>query len=247
MNSVTFTEGFNFNLFRRNLACVFHTRECRWHFLAYMIHGHGRFVTDDTVVEVNEGDVFFIPKRLRYDSYWDEGSLFHSYGFHFFPLPDRHQYCLQKLDLSPELVERVREIPIQKPVDTRTVGDFYSVLADVLPYMQYEQGNREETICNLAISYMTQHTGNSMSEVARHCHVSETALYTAFRRVRNTTPNTQRQIILCERAVDLLTTTDRPIEEISTHLGFSSSAYFRKIIRAHTGLTPRQIRQNAPM
>ena len=75
----------------------------------------------------------------------------------------------------------------------------------------------------------------------------ETALYTAFRRVRNTTPNTQRQIILCERAVELLTTTDRPIEEISTQLGFSSSAYFRKIIRAHTGLTPRMIRQNAPM
>ena len=80
MNSVTFTQGFNFNLFRRDLTCVYHTRECKWHFLAYMIQGHGRFVIGDTVVDVNEGDVFFIPKRLRYDSYWDEGALFHSYG-----------------------------------------------------------------------------------------------------------------------------------------------------------------------
>ncbi len=247
MNSVTFTQGFNFNLFRRDLACVYHTRECKWHFLAYMIHGHGRFVIGDTVVDVHEGDVFFIPKRLRYDSYWDEGALFHSYGFHFFPLPDRHPYLLQKLDLPPELVERVRNIPIQKPVNTRTVGEFYNVLADLLPYMTYQQVNREESVCNLAIAYMTQHTDSNIAEVARHCHVSETALYAAFRHVRNTTPNTQRQIILCERAVDLLTTTDRPIEEISTQLGFSSSAYFRKLMREHTGMTPRQIRQSAPM
>ena len=65
--------------------------------------------------------------------------------------------------------------------------------------------------------------------------------------MRHTTPNTQRQIILCERAVELLTTTDRPIEEISTALGFSSSAYFRKVMREHTGMTPREIRKNAPM
>ena len=132
-------------------------------------------------------------------------------------------------------------------MDTRTVGDFYSVLADLLPYMQHEQITREETVCNLAIAYMTQNTGCSIAEIARHCHVSESSLYAAFRNVRNTTPNTQRQIILCERAVELLTTTDRPIEEISTQLGFSSSAYFRKVMREHTGMTPRQIRQSAPM
>jgi len=247
MNSVTFTEGFNFNLFHREKATFFNTRECKWHFLAYMIRGHGKFTVGTNVVDVYEGDVFFIPKRQRYLSHWDEGALFHSYGFHFFPLPDRRKYTLQKLDLPPELVERVRSIPIVKPVDSRTVGDFYSTLSEVLPYMAYEHGGKEETLCDEAIAYMTQHTNCTVAEVARYCRVSESAIYIAFRNVRHTTPNTQRQIILCERAVELLSTTDRPIEEISTALGFSSSAYFRKIMREHTGMTPREIRKNAPM
>lgn len=247
MNSVTFTQGFEFNIYHRTRAVVFQTHECKWHFLAYMIRGHGRFVDGERQVDVNEGDVFFIPRHLAYFSYWDEGALFHSYGFHFFPLPDQRKYVLQRLELPQELVERVRSIPILRTVDSRTVGMFYATLADILPYMEYESGNRDELLCDRVIAYMTRHIDSTVADVAHQLHVSETSIYNAFRSVRNTTPNTQRQIILCERAVELLTTTDRPIEAISTELGFSSSAYFRKIIREHTGMTPRQIRKNAPI
>ena len=38
--------------------------------------------------------------------------------------------------------------------------------------------------------------------------------------------------------------TDKKIEEISSMLNFSSSSYFRKILKQHTGKTPREIRKN---
>ena len=46
-------------------------------------------------------------------------------------------------------------------------------------------------------------------------------------------------------AVELLTTTDKTVEEISSLLRFSSAAYFRKVLRKHTGLTPKQIRKKS--
>ena len=59
------------------------------------------------------------------------------------------------------------------------------------------------------------------------------------------TPHALRQKILVEKAVELLTTTDIPIEEVSDRLGFSSSSYFRKILFAQTGKTPSAIRKEA--
>jgi AraC-like DNA-binding protein len=94
---------------------------------------------------------------------------------------------------------------------------------------------------------MAEHVNCSIDEVAKHCHVCESVIYNAFRKTMGTTPNAQRLRLLCERAVELLTTTDRPIEEISAKLGFSSSAYFRKILHKHTGMTPTEIRKNASL
>ncbi|MBQ4116900.1 MAG: helix-turn-helix domain-containing protein [Clostridia bacterium] len=49
--------------------------------------------------------------------------------------------------------------------------------------------------------------------------------------------------ILCEKAVTLLTTTDKSVQEISDMHGFSSTSYFRKILYRYTNNTPRDIRK----
>jgi len=51
--------------------------------------------------------------------------------------------------------------------------------------------------------------------------------------------------VLCKKSIDLLQTTDLPIEEISGMMGFSSSSYFRKVLKEHTGKTPHEIRKDA--
>ena len=59
------------------------------------------------------------------------------------------------------------------------------------------------------------------------------------------TPNEMRQQIAVEMAVKLLITTEKSVQQISDKLGFSSTDYFRRILRKHTGKTPRQIRSGA--
>ena len=58
-----------------------------------------------------------------------------------------------------------------------------------------------------------------------------------------TAPNSYRQKVLCDKASEILATTDLSIEEISSMLKFSSAAYFRKIFKEHTGTTPSGFRK----
>ena len=81
--------------------------------------------------------------------------------------------------------------------------------------------------------------------VAAACAVSQSGLYSACRQNGYKTPNAERQKILIEKAKNLLISTDEPIENISSVLGFSSSSYFRKIFVKVTGKSPRQIRRES--
>ena len=84
-----------------------------------------------------------------------------------------------------------------------------------------------------------------MPELARHCRVSESGLYAAFRCVKGYTPVEAWHRVLVERAEVLLTSTDLSVEEISRRLGFCPASYFRKIVRRVTGSTPRELRARA--
>jgi AraC-like DNA-binding protein len=82
-------------------------------------------------------------------------------------------------------------------------------------------------------------------DIAKYCNISEPGIYSIFRRYLNKTPNEIKNEILCKNAVSLLTTTNKSVQEISDTLNFSSTSYFRKILREHTGKTPLEIRKEA--
>ena len=249
MNSTTFTESFLFRklTFERSHYHDRRKKAINQHYLAYMEHGYGRLVgaEADQVVELAPGDVFYIPKGMCYQSFWqaEKQIVFHSYGFAFLPNPDRKNYCMQKINLPPSLTEQVRNIPLTYPVNSEAVGALYATLASIFPFMEAAPLGAEAKLCDKATHYMSKHPNVTIADIARHCGVSESAIYNAFRHVLGITPNTQRQILLCDRAIELLTTTDRPIEEISDMLGFSSSSYFRKVLFSRIGQTPSEIRK----
>ena len=128
--------------------------------------------------------------------------------------------------------------------DSAALGAFYRVLG--LAVGQMERLSRSPSVClwEQAVSYMQHHLDCSVSEVARHCGVSESALYSSFQR-HGSTPNQTRQTLLTQEARRLLTTTDMSVQDISDALGFSSASYFRKVLRSHYGKTPSQLRKAA--
>ena len=217
------------------------------HYFAWLEAGHCRIVSAERTIELQSGDLFYIPKGLSYQSYWTSRDQirFKSLGFHFFPECGTRQYPLQKIACSKEVSALFQAIPADKEIDSLLLGQFYSAVAAALPCMEYHIPNARAHALEQAKQYMTDHVHCQTADVARHCTVSESALYRIFREEAGLTPNALRQKILCEKAIQMLATTDRSVQAISDALGFSSTSYFRNVLHKHTGKTPLEIRRDA--
>ncbi len=217
------------------------------HYLAYMKHGRCRIVSEQGSIEVGSGDVFYIPKGLPYQSYWysdtDEGIRFCSYGFQWFPEAQNIQYILQVIPCDDETKQLVQSIPTQEMLTSEALGYLYHALAALLPKMKFDTLNRNEIVLRKAKKYIYDHPSCTVTDVARHCEISDSTVYTIFRNTAEKTPLDIKREILCEKAIFLLSTTNKSVQEISDMLGFSSTSYFRKVLKATNGKTPREIRK----
>lgn len=216
------------------------------HYIGYMRKGTCRIESREGILLVAQGDIFYIPASLPYQSHWygEEEIAFDSFGFFDFPEAMDGQYALQKFPADAKSLELINAIAQNPRVCSGTLGKFFALLSLLLPQMTVRQKEAlySKTI-HEAAAYLTVHPRAAISQVAKHCNVSESGLYNAFRREGDMTPNDLRHKILAEKAVHLLQTTDLSVEQISRQLEFSSSSYFRKILFAVTGKTPRQLRK----
>ena len=216
-------------------------------YIGMIISGSGRLVTAEKTLCLQKGEPFFIPMGCKYHSYWfpESGEVsWHSLGFELFPLSGDKKPAIQKLCFNKSAERHFESIVSNYSVNSGSVGSLYMLLSDLESTLKYEKSSRNPTV-EAAMDLINRDPFLSMSSVTKSCGVSESTLYSVFRNLQGFSPNFARQRVLCEKAVRLLETTDCPIEEISNELGFSSSSYFRKVLRLHTGHTPREIRKNA--
>lgn len=218
------------------------------HYLGYMKAGHARLVSAREEIEVQPGDAFYIPQGCRYESYWygEPEIRFDSLAFQLFPQAGGARYPLQRLGQLEGDAEALRQsLSGGIAVDCASVSRLYALLSLLLPDMQTLAESREEELVRRALAYMGEHIESDVPQIAQACCVSPSTLYAAFRLRTGDTPVHARQRLLADRAVDLLMTTDLPVEQISAQLGFSSPAYLRRILRRATCKTPREIRRSA--
>ncbi len=251
MNNTEFSKDFIFTKHKRNKNyCTDNSKNTGSpaNFVALMLKGTAIIKTRFSVLRINEGDIFFIPKNELYQSFWygDSNSdiEFLSLSAQNLPLSDNIRFTVQKIDCNEEEKNLLNKILSDLTVNCKTVGLFYSFLGEVIPKME-KKVTHNELIIEKALDYMYSNIGFLTKDIAHYCDVSEATLYNIFAKSLKKTPNEVKQQILCERAVKLLTTTTYSVEKISNELQFSSSSYFRKILKKHTKKTPRQIRNEA--
>lgn len=83
----------------------------------------------------------------------------------------------------------------------------------------------------------------SLADVSNHLGVSPAHLARCFQKELHLTVNQYIAQQKIDAAKSLLRTTTRDVREISDALSFSSAAYFGKVFRQQTGMTPTQFRQ----
>lgn len=246
MEDLELFKSFRFNLY--NYAPGKHSDNAsgvEYHFIGYMYEGTARIVSDKGTLELQKGDLFYIPKGCRYHSYWYGGAQFDSFAFSAIPQKTHTAYCLQKLTITDEIKQLHRQLAEDRAVNARSVGALYRLLWALMPSMKCHTYEKGSLLARQIADAISENPNASTAEIAQSCGVSQSTVYHLLKKELEKTPNQLRQEAKCQQAVRLLSCTDLPVEQISTQLGFSSSSYMRKLLRATTGKTPLQLRKAA--
>lgn len=247
MNDIKFFNSFNFNIFKFDKYHLTDNTKnpVSTHFFGCVIKGSAKIISKNEKIILKPNEIFYIPKGLKYQSQWfpdDDGKMeFYSFGFEFSPI--KKFLVLQKIDCTDKVRKLFDELCLEIPITHKGIGKLFYFFSEVANSMiQANSPNINPTI-EKAIEYMSENPNNKISDIARLCNISESGIYTLFKRQLNKTPNDVRLEILCEKAVLLLKTTDKTVQEISDMLDFSSTSYFRKILKAYTNKSPLEIRK----
>lgn len=249
MNSINKSKNFNFlEINFKNFHYTDNRHGTAFNYIAYMKKGKGKIVSKTRNIEFSEGDVFFIPKGYSYQSFWYGNSdiQFLSFGFDKLFTEEKLEFEAQVICCDDNTKNILASIKTQGGnLTCRDLSLFYGVLSDVLGKLEGSFESRNKLILDKIKNCIMQNPLLSLKEIAEKCNISLPYLYLLFKKNDSITPNEFRQRALCEKAAQLLLVTDKSVEEISSELGFSSSSYFRKILKKHLAKTPREIR-NTP-
>ncbi len=246
MKELRFYENFYFVTYRYGTSAHYdRSMGAPWHYFNYIVRGSARLVTDKEVLELKAGDFYYMPKGLRYQVYWqsEDTVTLPSLGTAILPDAAVIPYKLQKLPL--EFVEEFLRIPRNAPLTVSTLAKFYTFLEHILPHMEQDLQDPAALLLQRFRSFVEKNPRARIPEIARHCGVGDSTLYATVQKATGKTPNALRQEILVDKAVHMLSTTDKSITLISDLLGFGSATYFRQIVKKHTGFSPRQIRSSS--
>ena len=250
MNDIVFCKNFRFNeyCFHEN-AHRNNSRGIGFHFIGYLKQGSGKLVTREQVLELNAGDMFYIPKGCKYHSYWiSQGCVrFDSIGFLYFPTTVPDGYLLQKIPYDTTIWDAFLPLSEDKTVSAASIGKLYQLLGLLEPVLSPAPGSIDIAVYEKLILLMKEDPHKTIPHYAALCGISESLLYRYVKQNSGKTPNRLRQEILCQKAAELLFTTSYTIEEICAKLEFSSSAYFRKVFKEIYHKPPSQMRKHENM
>lgn len=245
MDDVIFSNSFRFRVFRHANDRITDNRHgIRSHYFALLESGSCRICTDGSTVQIAEGDIFYLPNGLRYQSFWhgEPEVCFISLGFGFLPNFDSRSYGPQVIEGCERSRELFRSIAAYKEPDAVSVGLFYTLAGILLPRMTYATADNRSRLVDFAKDYILRHPDASASEIARAAAVSESSLYLAFQKSSGETIREFRNSVRMDEARRILISSDISVEDISELLHFSSASYFRKCFKSYFGVSPRQMR-----
>jgi len=213
-----------------------------------IIKGRGTYIYMNKKLNVNEGDIVFIPENTYCYSEWhgtpDIIVVYVSCFMHYEQFTYEPQIINCDKAIEKDLIEIAQLLSINDfIVELEAYSLFYKLLQKAFPLMVRSKIRNDKTL-QTAIEFITDNWNNhfSIGDLARKCCVSESTLYHLFQKELGQTPIRFQNFIKINVAMDYLENQNYSVATISRLVGFNSETHFRKTFTDITGTTPLKYR-----
>lgn len=159
MNDTIFAQSFAFYTFEFDkYHCTDNRRGISTHYFAYMLKGSCKIITDSETISVKSGDIFYIPDKCRYRSYWygNPEIKFISLGFPYLPNFENKWFPVQVIPKVKRAAELFFVLGSKTRLNAEDIGNFYTLAGILLPLMKYDIPCRTKQITELSREYLTK-------------------------------------------------------------------------------------------
>ena len=225
----------------------------------YIVQGNLSINAGVEKLELEKGDLFYIPEGIRYTAVWSGNPQIEYYNFNvvsnsYDSSLSSGGFALQKIEAlsnaeTLDTVKRVFELmqTEERVKKIEALGLYYCFYAKAFPLLAVAEPPKYSPLLIKALDYIEKHyTENfSISALATHCYVSESRLHHIFTEKLGQTPIKYRNALRVEKAAHDLRAAALSIEAIAEKYGFNSPTYFRETFKEYTGMTPTEYRRVA--
>ena len=183
MNNIDLYNSFHFSLIQlKNYHSSDYTKGngIPSNFVAKMIHGTAEIKTKHKTLSISEGDIFFIPQGLKYQSFWYADDVnrieWFSIGFDAYPTKNDCRFLLQKIKCNTKALELFDLLCEDITVNCSSVGILYQFISEISKTMEKEY-HPYNLITEKALEFMQNTPEFTMKDVAEYCEISESGLY----------------------------------------------------------------------
>lgn len=224
--------------------------------IGYIAQGSVTMKTAGMEINAAAGDLIYIPDGVKYTSSWsgDPNVEFYSVHFDFSHLRETRIdriFTIQTIhkDKTGDLGDTVRSIFENYEKDDASrllaLSFFYRLWSVILPHLCTNEKIIFSQPIKMALDFIESQYLNdfSVSDLARHCYLSESRLYHKFKDEMHCSPIHYRNSLRIQKAIEYLKDGSYTISEISDMLNFNSVIYFRKIFKSMTGFGPMEYKK----
>ncbi len=222
-----------------------------YHSFAYLVEGTLEGETENGVISLKPGDILFVPYQIKYKLRWHDAV---TYSCHFnFPSFStafgNKDFPLQKItgfEHTKSEFEYICENFNNVENCIEILSNFYGLCSLLYPHLSFNEKKDIDERIKTVIEYINKNYYKNISvhELAQIGNMSSSRLFYCFKKETGMTPiEYKNSICIRQASLLLLCNNKKSIEEISAASGFESSAYFRRVFKSFTGLSPREYRK----